>query len=157
MEMLEVLRTSIVGSIVFSLVGLPIACVSAFVFGTAFAPRIYRWHYILAGLLGGLGGEFCAVSSVFLSLSMWCSHHPQPCNDAQGGIVLIFLLPIGVIGGSLFACWWTRLTIKIPEKSVWTSIFIYSGPSRVLNWCCAMTVPVAICVLIIWMLALLMA
>jgi hypothetical protein len=53
MELMELLRTSILASIVFSVIALPMASISALVFGYAFGSRIDRWKYMLAGVLGG--------------------------------------------------------------------------------------------------------
>src|SRR5262249_25508585 len=121
MDLLEVVRTSIMAMIGLSWISIPIASASAFGLGLAFAPRSRRWTYFISAMLGGIAGGFCAICGVFLSLSMWCSHHPQPCNDAQGGIILIFMLPVGIVCSSLLASWWTRLTMKIPEESPWAS------------------------------------
>lgn len=157
MKMWDVIQSSVVATIWFSRIGVPIALVPTLVVGSVLAPRIRPWQRILASLAGGVAGEFCAVCSLFLSLSMWCSHQPQPCNDAQGDVALIYLVPIGACCGSVLALFWTWLTLKIPEDSAWTSVFIYSGRSRIRNVCCAIAVPTAFCLAVIWFLSNLMA
>lgn len=150
------LKDLIINSILLTVIGLPIASVLAFLFALAFAPRMHRWKYTFAGVLGGLAGEFCAVSSFVLSLQMYCSKVRQQgfdCNNAQADVILLFLIPIGMVGGCLLASLWTRFTLRIPEGSVWTSVFIYSGPSRIGNGAGAIVVPLGFYALLTWLLA----
>ncbi|HEY2469779.1 MAG TPA: hypothetical protein VGI45_18310 [Terracidiphilus sp.] len=157
MKTWDVIQTSIVATIWLSWIGVPIARVPTLLLGSVLAPRIRPWQRILAGLAGGIAGEFCAVCSLFLSLSMWCSHQPQPCNDAQGDVAFIYLLPIGACCGSVLALFWTWLTLKISDDTAWASVFIYSGPSRIRNLCCVFVVPLAFYFAVIWFLSNLMA
>lgn len=158
MNFREALMASITASVWLSWIAVLIACLPAFAIGMPSAPRGHRAHFVIAGLLGGIVGEFCAVHSLFFSIYLWCrSFLPEPCNSAQGDMGLIYLLPIGSIIGSMLGLFWMWLTLKIPEESAWTSVFIYAGPSRIRNWCCAIAVPLGFCVLITCLLARMMA
>jgi hypothetical protein len=157
MEHWDEFKTTMLASVCFSWAGLLIACFPSFLILAPLAPKPRRWHYVFAGLLGGVAGEFSAVHSLFLSLAAWCSHQGRPCNSAQGDLALLFFVPIGSCCGSLLAGAWTHLTLKIPKESVWSSVFVYAGPGKLCNWCSAIAVPLAFYVCVIYMLARLMA
>ena len=154
------LKDLIINSILLVVIGLPIASVPAFLFGFAVAPQMHRWKYVIGGILGGLAGEFCAVCSNYLSQRMYCFQVEKQgfyCNIAQGDVILVFLIPIGIVLGSLLAEGWTWLTMRLPAESAWTSVFIYSGARRIRNWACAIALPLGFYVFLTWLLARLMS
>ena len=88
-------------------------------------------------LLGGIAGEFVAVSSDFIGGDWWCSR-PRPggmvCNLAQDGVQLIFTIPILAIFGGAVAIAWTWLSLRLPPKVLGVCIMAYSGRYTHLNW-----------------------
>jgi hypothetical protein len=105
--------------------------------GEASAPKI---HYVIIGLLGGLAGEFVAVSSLVIGEWWICYTQHQLCNDGQGGIVLVFTIPALSLMGGTVALIWTRISLRIPAERPWASVFRYSGPSRLINWSFAIAI-----------------
>ena len=149
MTLLQVLKATMIASAWFLWIAVPIACLpTAFAF--AVAPRRHRWHYVVAGLLGG-------VASLFLSVWFYCRGQGQSCNTAQGDMGLIITLPVGSFLGSSLAVCWTWVTLRIPPESPWSSIWCYSGPSRIQNWTYAIAIPIAFWVLVTLFFARLMA
>jgi hypothetical protein len=156
MSLLEVFKATIFGSVWLSWIAVLIACLPT-VGVFAIAPKRRRWQYVVAGLLGGVAGEFCGVGSLFLSLWLDCRGQGPSCNTAQGDMGLIITVPVGSLVGSLLALCWTWVTLRIPSESPWSSVCCYSGPSRIQNWTYAIAVQIAFWVLATWLFARLMA
>ncbi len=148
MEFWETVRTSIVASIFCSWIASPFVGVSALVITFAQPPGIGRRCYLAANLAGGIAGEFCAVFSLFFSEMLFCQAHPS-CNTAQGGIVLIFFIPLETCVGSLLALGCTWLTLKMVRER-------RSGSSRTI-WSCSILLQLTMFVAATWILANLMA
>jgi hypothetical protein len=157
MTLLDAIRTGISASVWLAWVAVLCACLPTFLVAVFFAPKPRRWHYVMACFLGGIAGEFCAVTSLFLSLWIYCRQLSQPCNTAQGDVALLYLVPIGSIAGCLLAVWWTRVTLRIPEGSVLASLRRYSGPNRLLNWVYAFGISLLFWSTMTWFLASIMA
>jgi hypothetical protein len=153
MGFLVVLQETLFATLWFSWIALPIAAVPSGVLALFLSDRGGRWempadsckgerkvHYLILGLLGGRTGELVAVGS--LSLGEWwvCYTQHQLCNDGQGGMALIVTLPALSFLGSAFALLWTWVSLRIPATLPMTSVFRYSGPSRLLNWVCAIAI-----------------
>ena len=51
-------------------------------------------HYIRLSLFGGLAGVLAAVVSLFAGEWWICYSERQLCNDGQGGLALIFTIPV---------------------------------------------------------------
>jgi hypothetical protein len=119
--------------------------------------RTNRRQYLVAGLLGGLAGEFSGVASLLLSLWFGCRSQGQSCNTAQGDIGLIFTAPMGAMLGCVFAMWWTYATLKRSPSNPWASVFRYSGQERFKNCAFAIATPFALWVLVTVVVARLMA
>jgi|HubBroStandDraft_5_1064220.scaffolds.fasta_scaffold217805_2 hypothetical protein len=156
MSLLEVFKTTMIASVWLSWIGVLIACLPAG-FAFAIAPTKRRWQYFVPGLLGGVAGEFCGVGSLFLSLWFSCLGKGPSCNTAQGDMGLMITVPTGAFLGSLLALFWTWATLRIPPESPWSSVWCYSGPSRILNWTYAIAIQIAFWVLVTWSFARLMA
>jgi hypothetical protein len=156
MSLLEVFTTTMRASIWFSWIGVLIASLPTG-FAFAIAPTKRRWQYVVAGLLGGVAGEFCGVGSLFLSLWFFCLGKGQSCNTAQGDMGLIITVPVGAFFGSLLALGWTWAALRISPESPWSSVWCYSGPSRIQNWIYAVAIQIAFWVLATWFCARLMA
>jgi hypothetical protein len=156
MSLLDVLETTLVASLGFSWVGALIALLPAWI-ACANSPMMRRRHYFIAGLLGGVAGEFSGVASLFLSLWIGCLGQGSYCNTAQGDMGLIVTVPVGSLAGTLIALLWTWITLRIPEESAWTSVCSYSGSRRIRNWACATVLPVIFWGLLILFFARLMA
>lgn len=86
------------------------------------------------GLLGGIAGEFVAISSLFIGEWWICKTRGQLCYDGQGGMALVVTIPALSVIGSVAAIVWTWFTLRIPTERLGASIFAYTGPSRGLNW-----------------------
>jgi hypothetical protein len=155
MEMQEVLRGILFVALWFSWAALvfaaiPVGLTAAGVRGTGgwFIPSEdgqppRKVHYVLLGVAGGLCGEIVAVAS--LSFGEWwiCFTQHQLCNDGQGGIALVFTLPVLSFFGSLLALAWTWVSLRIASDSVFASVFRYSGRKRWGNWLVAIAIQLA--------------
>jgi hypothetical protein len=155
-SLLEVFKVTMIASLWFSWIGVLIACIPVG-FAFAIAPTKHRWQYVAAGLSGGVAGEFCGIGSLFLSLWFYCLGKGQSCNTAQGDMGLIITVPIGAFFGGLLALGWTWATLRILPKRPWSSVWSYSGPSRIQNWLCVIAIQIAFWVLVTWFFARLMA
>ena len=149
-------KTTMIASVWLSWIAVLIACLPT-VLGCAIAPTKRRWQFLVAGLLGGVAGEFCGVGSLFLSLWLFCLGQGQSCNTAQGDMGLMITVPVGSFLGSLLALCWTWATLRIPPQSPWSSVCCYSGPSRIQNWTYAIAIQIAFWVLASWVFARFMA
>jgi hypothetical protein len=152
MEPWDEFKISMISSVGLSWLGALIACLPTLGLGFSLSPIRHRRNYVIAGLLGGVAGEFCSVHWFFFSLWSWCRNQPQPCSDPRGDVALLYLIPIGACCGSLVALVWTWLTLKIPEGNAWSSVFVYSGRSRVRNWSCAIIRQLSLWSLMIWLI-----
>jgi hypothetical protein len=92
------------------------------------------------GIMGGIGGAFVAFVTLMSALEWECYSRHIGCNDGQGGIELIFTLPILSVVCSTLALVWTSLSFRIPEESVWASLYRYSGQRHLMNWVCAIAI-----------------
>jgi hypothetical protein len=101
-----------------------------------------RWHYAIAGLLGGVAGGFSGAASLFLGLWFGCRGQVQDCNTAQGDMGLLVTFPVGSFLGCLIALLCMRL---------------YSGPRPFRNWAYAIVTQLAFWVTTIVLFAGLMA
>jgi hypothetical protein len=156
MSLLDVFGATVIASVWLSWMALLISCIPAVV-TFASAPRIRRWHYVIAILSGGFAGEFCGVGCLFLNLWMYCQGIGQSCNTAQGDMGLIFTAPGGAFLGTLFAIGWTWATLRIPSTSPWCSVGRYSGPNRLLHWICVIAVPIGFWIFVTCLCARLMS
>jgi hypothetical protein len=154
MDLVETLKVVLTAGLWFSWIALAIALLPTLL--VSIAAENHKKQYALAGLLGGVAGEFCGTSSLFLSLWLYCRKQAQ-CNTAQGDMGLIVTVPLGSFIGCLLALSWTWLTLGIQEGSVWSSVSRYNGPSRIQNLTCAIALQVVFWMSITWVLALLMA
>jgi len=100
MTFVDALKVAVSVASVFSWIALLIALVPT-LFVTFAIVDTRRWHYAIAGLLGGLGGGFCGAASLFLSLWFSCRGHVQGCNTAQGDMGLLVTFPLGSLAGCL--------------------------------------------------------
>jgi hypothetical protein len=96
--------------------------------------------YFLLGTAGGCGGAIVALLTLVGALEWECYTRHFGCNDGQGGIMLIFTVPCFAIVCSSLALVWTSLSFRIPEASIWASVFRYSGERRLMNWLCALAI-----------------
>lgn len=117
MTLLEVFKAAVSVSLIFSWIALLIALVPTLL--VAFAAKNRRWHYAIAGLLGGVVGGFSGAASLFLSLWFGCRGQVQGCNTAQGDMGLLVTFPVGSLLGCLVALLCMR---------------IYSGPRPFRTW-----------------------
>ncbi len=152
----ETLIACVSASLWFSWIAILIACVPTLVV-FSIAAKPHRLQYLIAGLLGGIAGEFCGTSALFLSLWYGCLGQGQSCNTAQGDMGLLVTIPIGSLLGCLLAMWWISATLSFLPTSPWASVSRYTGPSRVGNWTCTLAVPAIFFVLTTVVLARLMA
>ena len=155
MGLRETLITCVSASLWFSWIALLIACVPAL--GVFAAAKATRFQYLVAGLLGGIVGEFCGTSALFLSMWYGCLGQGQSCNTAQGDMGLIVTIPAGSLLGCVLAMLWILATQRFPPTSPWASVSRYTGPSRFGNWTCFIATPAAFCILTTLTLARLMA
>jgi hypothetical protein len=132
MNFVDGLKAAVSVSFVFSWIALLIALLPTLL--VSFAAETRGWQYAVAGLLGGVAGGFCGATSLFLSFWFACRGQVQGCNTAQGDMGLLVTFPLGSFIGCLLALAWTRLTLRIPEKSPWSSVWCNSGPGPFRNW-----------------------
>jgi hypothetical protein len=156
MSLRETLIACATASLWFSWIAFLIACVPTLVV-SATAAKSHRLPYLIAGLAGGIAGEFCGTSALFLSLWYGCLGQGQSCNTAQGDMGLIVTIPVGSLLGCLVAMGWTSATLRFPPTSPWASVSCYTGPSRVGNWACTIATPAVFSILTTVVLARLMA
>ena len=53
--------------------------------------------------------------------------------DGQGGMMLMFYVPVMFSVGALIGIWWTRFTVRLPATTVYASVFTYRGPHPWVN------------------------
>jgi hypothetical protein len=97
--------------------------------------KLAFWKKFLLGILGGFAGEITGVAVFPSANSNWCrdmSAQGSHC-DGQGGLVLIFTVPLCAIIGSCASILWTWISVTIPAKKPWASIFNYGGGNRAMN------------------------
>lgn len=102
MTFVDGLRVALSVACVFSWIALLIALIPTLFVAFAIVD-IRRWHYVVAGLLGGVGGGFCGAAALFLSLWFSCRDQVQSCNTAQGDMGLLVTFPLGSLAGCLVA------------------------------------------------------
>jgi hypothetical protein len=155
MNLVDGLKAAVSVSLIFSWIALLIALVPTLF--VTFAVETRRWQYAIAGLLGGVAGGFCGATSLFLSFWFACRGQVQGCNTAQGDMGLLVTFPLGSFVSCLVALAWTRLTLRIPAESPWSSVSRYSGSSRFRNWAYAIASQLAFWAATIILFARLMA
>jgi hypothetical protein len=117
MTLVDVFKAAVSVSLIFSWIALLIALVPTLL--VTFAVETRRWHYAIAGLLGGVTGGFSGAASLFLSLWFGCRGQVQGCNTALGDMGLLVTFPVGSFLGCLVALLCMRL---------------YSGPRPFRTW-----------------------
>jgi hypothetical protein len=155
MNLQDALKAAVTTFLSFSWIALAIAFLPTLIVVVAAETR--RWQYGIAGMLGGIAGEFCGIGSLFLSFWFACGNKAYVCNTAQGDMGLIITIPLGSFIGCLLALSWTNLSLKIPEDSPWSSVCRYSGPSRIRNWTYAIAIQGAFWASVTCLLARIMA
>jgi MFS family permease len=140
MTIVDGFKAALSVSLRFSGIALLIALVPSLLVTLVAARR--RWHYAVAGLLGGVAGGFSGAASLFLSFWFACRGQVQGCNTAQGDMGLIVVFPLGSFVGSLLGLLCTRL---------------YSGPRPFRNWTYAIASQLAFWAAMIVLFARIMA
>jgi hypothetical protein len=100
-------------------------------------------RYVVLAVLGGIAGDFAAVDSRAIGEWWICRTQHRLCNEGQGGLMLIFSVPVLAVLGALVAWGWTWLSLRIPPHQPWASIFCYRGSLRWLNLLLALIIPTA--------------
>jgi hypothetical protein len=126
MTLMQTLEAAAKVSLAFSWIALLIALAPTLFVASMAKSR--RWHYRVAGLLGGIAGGFGGAASLFLSLWFGCRWQAHGCNDAQGDMGLLVTFPVGSFVGCLVALLCMRL---------------YSGQRAIQNWAYAIGSQVA--------------
>jgi hypothetical protein len=132
-----------------SLIAIPFAAVPAGAVMLGLTPQKRIWRipaskiraerkvpYFRLALLGGLTGEFVAVSTLFWSEWWDCKTRGISCYDGQGPILLGLTIPVMAVFGSLLAMAWTWLSIRFPSEILGASVMTYTGRFPRLNWVC---------------------
>jgi hypothetical protein len=117
MTFVDALKTAVSVGSVFSWIALLIALLPTLFAFLVVTTR--RWHYAIAGLLGGVVGGFSGAASLFLGLWFGCRGQVQGCDTAQGDMGLLVTFPLG----SLLGCLVGLLSMRL-----------YSGPRPFRNW-----------------------
>jgi hypothetical protein len=140
MTFVDGFKSAVSVSLIFSWIALLIALVPTLL--VTFVAETRRWHYAVAGLLGGVAGGFSGAASLFLSLWFGCRGQVQGCNTAQGDMGLLVTFPVGSLLGCLVALLCMRL---------------YSGPRPFRNWAYALVSQLAFWTTMIILFARLLA
>ena len=94
------------------------------------------WRYLVSITLGGLAGAVGIIVAVIADLDWECRYRNSACNDGQGGIVLVVLVPVMFVVGSVLGSSWPWLKAKIPPSSILAQN--YTGTrkvqSRIIGW-----------------------
>lgn len=136
MELVNVLKATIFAGLWLSWIAVIVAALPTGFALTVTTPR-NKFPYLLAGLLGGIAGEFCATSSMFLGDWWSCRSDPRFCYDGQADMGLIYTIPALSLLGSIAALIWTSFTLRVRPDLPWASVFRYTGSRRFLNLACA--------------------
>lgn len=136
----------IFATLTFSVIAVPIALIPVGIVAICARLTDSRWKippdgrrpereipYVRLGVLGGLAGNFIAVSSLFLASWWSCQMGTQLCHDGQTGMLLIFTVPFFSFLGSTLSLIWTWLGLGMDSTKLFASVFIYNGPNRKLN------------------------
>ena len=147
MSFAEVFLATVFGTLWCSFLGLPFALLPAGFVAILLKAEKREWKVIhkgdvvgdsvpvwKLGLLGGIGGAFAAVSSLLVGEWWICLSEHQLCHDGQGGIALIFTVPLLVTFGAALSLAWTWISLGIPAGNAFTSVLRCSGGMRWLNW-----------------------
>jgi hypothetical protein len=103
-------------------------------------------RYLGSFILGGLAGAVAISVAVFNDLGWECTHRNRGCNDGQGGIVLVVLVPVMFVVGGLLGCFWRWFRSRLPESSSWVQN--NSGARAFPNLVIRLTLPVLLWCLI---------
>lgn len=85
-------------------------------------------RYLVSIILGGFAGAVAIIVALIADLDWECKRWNRGCNDGQGGIVLVVLVPVMFVAGSLLGCLWTWLRSKLPSSSMLAQN--YTGSSK---------------------------
>jgi MFS family permease len=127
-------------SLVFCWVSLLIALVPSLLVASATGAR--RWHYAVAGLLGGVAGGFSGTASIYLSLWLGCRSQVPAGKAAPEVLGLFIAFPVGSLLGCLVAL---------------LSMRLYCGPRPLRNWAYAIGSQLAFLAAMIFLVARFMA
>ena len=94
--------------------------------------NLTRFYFSSAVGSGG-AGVGSVVVAVFAGLVWDCKFRNLGCNDGQGGVILVFLAPVMFIVGCGLGCVATWVRLKLPDESILSSVYVYSGPQERLN------------------------
>jgi hypothetical protein len=114
-----------------------------------------RIPYLVLSLLGGFAGGAVAVVSLILGVNRSCRLDHQACHDGQTGMVMMLTIPVFSLLGSSLALFWTWLSLHIPARHPWTSIFTYDGQQKPLNLICGVAIQLAFWAAITYQMAVL--
>jgi hypothetical protein len=112
------------------------------------------WRYLVSMTLGGLGGAVGIIVAVIADLDWECRYRNSGCNDGQGGIVLVVLVPAMFVVGTLFGSLWPWLKAKIPPSSILAQN--YTGTRKVQSQIIGWTLPLGLWCLVCFGLFLLL-
>jgi hypothetical protein len=133
-------KNAVLMSLGYSWVALAIALVPSLL--VASAPGARRWHYAIAGLLGGVTGGFNGTATIYLSLWLACRGRVHACNAAPEALGLLIAFPVGSLLGCLVGL---------------LCMHLYSGPGPLRNWAYAIGSQLAFWATMIFLFARFMA
>jgi hypothetical protein len=87
------------------------------------------WLFVKSIVLGGIAGAVGIVVAVIAELDWECRYRNRGCNDGQGGIVLVVLVPMMFLVGTLLGSVWAWLRIRLPPSSILSQS--YTGTQKV--------------------------
>jgi hypothetical protein len=112
------------------------------------------WRYLVSMTLGGLGGAVGIIVAVIADLDWECRYRNSGCNDGQGGIALVVLVPAMFVVGTLLGSLWPWLKAKIPPSSILAQN--YTGTRKLQNQIIGWTLPFGLWCLVCFGLLLLL-
>jgi len=103
------------------------------------------WKKFGLGEVGGLVGAIASIAALYSAEPQWCADMSAKGSycDGQGGLILIFTLPVATVVGVIVAMLWSWSSLRISANSPWTSVFSYRGENRAKNVGIAIAIQIA--------------
>jgi hypothetical protein len=114
-------------------------------------------QYLVSIALGALAGAVGIIVAVIAELKWACWYGNINCNDGQGGIILVVLVPAMCVAGGLAGGLWPWLKAKTSSSSMLGQINVRPGivKSRIFGWVFPLAVWFLFCVVLFLVLILL--
>ena len=99
-------------------------------------------QYLLSVFIGAIGGPAASIVAVIGALEWNCRYRDIGCHDGQGGIVLVFIVPVMFVVGALLGACWATFTTRLAPASLLSSN--YDGTQKIKSKILGLLTPLGI-------------